>query len=158
MSLDIFEGDIALLNQFHLLQPEGRQDVQEYLRYTLFKQYRRELYTTILGYQPLYNGLLQIAHMCEREDTGTEEIFHRAKQVKFLFYQRYEKVRAKYASVLIDLHIEDSLRDFARMEFESIFEAIHTNRKDLIKREIEEFLEIFTKLSFRQARRRIVAV
>jgi len=150
--------EITLLNQFNLLLPEGRREVLDYLRYTLFKQYQRELHAAVFSSQPLYNALVYIAKMCEREEASVEDILAKVRQVKFIFYQQYEKVHLKYASILSELHIEDTLRDVGRLGFENIFQAAHSNRPNLIKKEVEELLEMFRKLANRKDRRRIMAV
>lgn len=150
--------EMSLLNAYNLLQEEGKQEVQDYLCYTLFKQYKRELYQSVLGSQALYHGFLQVTRMCERDDVSMEDILARVKQIKYAFYQRYEKVYIKYTDVLTDLHVEDTLHQLARIGFEHILEAIHSNRKNLVKSEVEEFLEIMREFANNREKRRIVAV
>ena len=117
--------EITVVNHFNLLQPQAREEVLDYLHYTLFKQYQQELYSAVLGNPLIYNGLLQLLHMCEREETSIEEINRKCKILKFMFFDNYERVHScrflwRYMKVLFDL---------GRLGFEHLHIAISSNRK-----------------------------
>ena len=158
MFLEMSAQEIALLSKFNLLHPQTKQEIQEYMNYTLFRQYQRELYNALLASAAISNGLNQIVRMCEREETDAEEILTKLKQVKFYFYQTYDRVKTKYEGVLVAIHAEDSLLDLGRIGFENILEAIYSNDKQQVRRETEEFIGMFRKLANRGDKRRIVAV
>jgi len=158
MFLEISAQEITLLSKFNLLHPQAKQEIQEYVNYVLFRQYQRELYNAVLASAAINNGLNQIMRMCEREETDTEEILTKLKQVKFYFYQTYEGVKTKYEGVLAAIHAEDSLLDLGRLGFENILEAIYSNNKEQVRRETEEFLGMFRKLANPGDKRRIAAV
>ncbi len=79
-------------------------------------------------------------------------------QVKFHFYHTYEKVKTKYEGVLAAVHAEDSLLDLGRLGFENILQAIYSDNKELVRREIEEFVGMFRKLVHPRNKKRIAAV
>ena len=150
--------EITVVNHFNLPQPQAREEVLDYLHYTLFKQYQQELYSAVLGNPLIYNGLLQLLHMCEREETSIEEINRKCKILKFMFFDNYERVHLKYVDLLSEIHAESTLFDLGRLGFEHLHRAILSNRKDLIEFEIREFLQFFKKFANQKDRGRILAV
>ena len=158
MFLEMTNQEIALLSKYNLLHPQTRQEVQEYMSYILFRQYQRELYNALLTNSAIGNGLTQIIRLCEREETDAQELVSRLNQVKFYFYHTYEKVKTKYEGVLAAVQAEDSLLDLGRLGFENILQAIYSNDRQRIRREVEEFVGMFRKLVHRRDKRRIAAV
>jgi len=156
---DVTVQEVELLNRFNLLSAEGKKELNDYLRYLLLKQYRAELYSQVLGNPLLHNGLMQAVRMCESENVELEEIVHKIRQVKQIYYQLLEKVFLKYAEAVDELYLYDSLRDWGRIGFEQVADAANKDCKEDILRELEEMLHNYRKLAVNRGdRRRIVAV
>ena len=102
---DLTSQDILLLKCFHLLRPEGKRDLLDYLRFIAQKQYRAELSTQVMNNPLLYNGLLQAARMCEREDIQAEDVLQKISQLKYMYYTLLEKTNLKYDEVLEDFNL-----------------------------------------------------
>ena len=155
---DLNSQDICLLKGFQLLRPEGKRDLLDYLRFLAQKQYRAELSFQVLNNPILYNGLLQASRMCEREETRVEDILQKISQLKYMYYQLLEKTNVKYDEVLDDINLEDIIRDWGRIGFENVAEAVKTGRKELILRELDEMIEGLEGLAKKGDKKRIIAV
>ncbi|MGE5415567.1 MAG: hypothetical protein ACM3UZ_02150 [Acidobacteriota bacterium] len=150
--------EIQLLNRFNMLTPQARKEVNDHLLYVLLKQYRDELHSQVLGNVLVYNTLQQAARMCDRDDTEISDVVQKVRQSKFIFYQLLEKTHVKYADILNELYLEDSLKDWGRIGFESVLDAAAQNNKDLVKREIIEMIEGYKRLAKKEDRTKIIAV
>jgi len=158
LSPDLTSQDIHLLKGFQLLRPDGKRDLLDYLRFIAQKQYHAELSSQVLNNPILYNGLLQAARMCEREETRVEDILQKVGQLKYMYYQLLEKISTKYNEVLDDINLEDIIRDWGRIGFENINEAAKTGQKDLMLRELDEMIEGLEGLAKKGGKKRIIAV
>jgi hypothetical protein len=146
-----------LLKCFHLLRPEGKRDLLDYLRFIAQKQYRAELSSQVLSNPLLYNGLLQAARMCEREEIQTEDILQKISQLKYMYYNLLEKTRFKYDEAL-ESNLEDIIRDWGRIGFENLTEAAQNGRKDLMLQELDEMIDSLEALTRKGDKKRFVAV
>lgn len=155
---DLTSQDILLLKCFHLLRPEGKRDLLDYLRFIAQKQYRAELSTQVMNNPLLYNGLLQAARMCEREDIQAEDVLQKISQLKYMYYTLLEKTNLKYDEVLEDFNLGDIIRDWARIGFENLAEAAKCGQKDLILQELEEMIYGLERLAKKGDKKRFVAV
>lgn len=155
---DLSDQEIHLLNNFNLLTQDNQKEYNDYLRYILLKQYRAEMHSQVLANPLLCNGLKQALRLCEREETGIEEIMQKVRQTKYIYHQLVEKVYCKYAEALDDFPLNDLVLDWGRMGFENVAEAASNDQKDLIRRELEEMIHGYNKMAKKQDRRRIVAV
>jgi hypothetical protein len=154
---DLTNQDIMLLKCFHLLRPEGKRDLLDYLRFIAQKQYRAELSSQVLSNPLLYNGLLQAARMCEREEIQTEDILQKISQLKYMYYNLLEKTRFKYDEAL-ESNLEDIIRDWGRIGFENLTEAAQNGRKDLMLQELDEMIDSLEALTRKGDKKRFVAV
>ncbi len=154
---DLTSQDILLLKCFHLLRPEGKRDLLDYLRFVAQRQYRAELLTQVLSNPLLYNGLLQAARMCEREETRVEDVLQKISQLKYMFYNLLEKTNLKYDEALED-NLEDIIRDWGRIGFENLAETAGNGRKDLMLQELDEMIQSLEGLARKGDRKRFIAV
>lgn len=154
---DLTNQDIMLLKCFHLLRPEGKRDLLDYLRFIAQKQYRAELSSQVLSNPLLYNGLMQAARMCEREEIQTEDILQKISQLKYMYYNLLEKTRFKYDEAL-ESNLEDIIRDWGRIGFENLTEAAQNGRKDLMLQELDEMIDSLEALTRKGDKKRFVAV
>jgi len=155
---DLTSQDIQLLKRFHLLRPEGKRELLDYLRYIAQKQYRAELFSQVLNNSLLYNGLLQAAKMCEREDTRLEEVLQKISQIKYMYYNLLEKTNAKYDEMLDDIFPDDLVRDWGRIGFENVAEAARQKGKEIVLRELEEMIQGLERLTQKGEKKRFIAV
>lgn len=155
---DLTRQEIQLLNRFSMLTPEGRRELNNYMRFILLKQYRSDLFSQVLGNPLLFNGLQQAIRLCEREDVEVEEVVQKIRQLKFLYYQLLEKSYCKYSEILGEMLLEDSLKDWGKVCFENILDAAHTGRRELMRQELEEMVQSYNRLARREDRKKIVAV
>ncbi|MGE5398532.1 MAG: hypothetical protein ACM3MK_13490 [Chitinophagales bacterium] len=150
--------EIQLISRFSQLTPEGKREIDDYLRFVLLKQYKKELCSQVLNNSLLHNGFLQAVWMCEREDTSIEDIVAKVRQLKFVFYQSLERTYCRYSEVLGELMVEDILRDWGSIGFDSVLEAANTGNKELMKQELENMLQDYGRLAKKEDKRKIVAV
>jgi len=155
---DLNSQEIQLLTSFNMLTPENKREVLDYLKYVSGKQYRSEIYSQVLNNPLLHNGLMQALRMCEREDTGLEEINHKISQLKYMYYNLLEKTNNKYEESFQESRVDDLVKDWACIGFENVLDAVHSRRKDVMARELEEMIEGLIKLTKKDGKRRIIAV
>lgn len=155
---ELSSQEIALINQYNLMNPQSRKEVRDYLAFVLLKQYRAEILSSVMGNGLVYNGLQQAARMCEHEDMELTDIVKKIGQVKAIIYSEIERVYLKYAEVLNDLCVEHTFIDWARIGFESIMEAAQSGNRQRLRQEINEMMEGYKRLSKREDRVRIIAV
>ncbi len=155
---DLTSQDIVLLRCFQLLRPEGKQDLLDYLRFIAEKQYRAELCIQVLKNPLLYNGLLQAARMCERDEILVEDVLQKISQAKYLYYHLLEKTNLKYDEILEDCNRANIVRDWGRIGFENLAEAAKNGRKELILRELREMIAGLEGLAKTSDKKRFIAV
>lgn len=96
--------------------------------------------------------------MCEREEIRIDEILQKISQLKYMFYHLLEKTTIKYDEVLDDICLDDLVRDWGRIGFENVAEAVKNERKDLMLRELEEMIQGLEGLAKKDDKKRFIAV
>ncbi|NLB18812.1 MAG: hypothetical protein GX825_08830 [Syntrophomonadaceae bacterium] len=155
---DLNSQEIQLLTNFNMLTPDNKREILEYMKYVSSKQYRAEIYSQVLNNPLLHSGLMQALRMCEREDTGLDEINNKISQLKYMYYNMLEKTNHKYEESFQEARVDDLVKDWACIGFENVLDAVRTRSKEVMARELEEMIDRLTKLTKKDGKRRIIAV
>jgi hypothetical protein len=158
----VFEGlttnDIELLNSYQLLGVNGQKELNDYMRYLLCKQYRRELMVAIFQNQLIHNLCHSVLHIIEKDEFDINHLGKRIRQIKELYYGIYEQVHNKYSEHVENLDSIEVVKEFGKNSFGNIERALRTEDHILIRVEIIDFYEEFKILSKQKEARKIVAV
>lgn len=152
------KDEIELLNAYHILGKTGKRELNDYLRYIMCKQYKREVMIAVFHNKLLHNLLHGLMFLAERDSLDTVQISKRIQQIKDLYYGIFEQVHCRYSEIIEDLDSNELVKEFARNSFINLERALQNGRHDLIRLEIIEFCQGFNKLSKRKDARNIVAV
>lgn len=155
---DITTHEIELLNAFSVLISSGQRDLEEYLRYLLCKQYRREVMAKIFHNQLMHSLLHSLIHLVEREDFEIFQVQKRMKQVYELYFGLFEQVHSKYCELVPDLDSNEIVKEFGKNGFENIERACTSENRSIIRLEIIDFYESFNRFAEKKDCRKIAAV
>jgi hypothetical protein len=155
---DITSADIELLNAVSNLNSSSQKELQDYLRYLLGKQYKKELMAAIFHNQLLHSLLQGLLHIVERDEFQILPIEKRINQIKELYFGIFEKIHIKYSELVDGLDSSELVKEFGMNSFENINRACKSGNNILIRLEIVEFYEGYYKLSQKKDARKIVAV
>ncbi len=158
MFADIGLKDIELLTNYQKLTPASQRELQEYLRYLLCKQYKRDVMAAVFHNKLLINLLHSLLHLIELEELDLQQITRRVMQIKELYYALFEKVHNKYAELIEDLDSNETVKEFGRNGFANLEQALRSQSSSRIKMEIIEFYQGFDTLSRHRGMCKIVAV
>jgi hypothetical protein len=155
---DISTGEIELLNAFSNLNSSAQNELKDYLKYLLCKQYKKELMSAIFHNQ-LLNSLLQsLLHIVERDEFQIQQIEKRLSQIKELYFGIFEKTYIKYSELVDCLDSYELVKDFGNNSFNNIDRACKCSNHSLIRLEIVEFYEGYYKFAQKKDARKIMAV
>jgi hypothetical protein len=155
---DITVNEVELLNAYQVLGPSGQKGLKDYLRYLLYKQYKREAMAAVFHNKLLHNLFHSLLHLVERDDFDLMQIEKRVKQIKELYYGIFEQVHNRFAEVIDDLDSCEVIKEFGQNSFENIDKAIRSGNHIMIRFEIIDFHQSFCRLSQKRDARNIVAV
>lgn len=155
---DITANEVELLNAYLLLSPVSRKEHDDYMRYLLCKQYKKEVMVAVFNNKLLHNLFHSLLHIVEKEDLDLEQIIKRICQIKELYYAIFEQVHCKYSEYVKDLDSNELVKEFARISFANLDRAIKSQNQDLIRYETINFYQEYHKLSKKKDARNIVAV
>lgn len=155
---DITLNEIELLNAYEMLSISGQRDLKDYLRYLLCKQYKRDVMVTVFHNKLLHNLFHGLLHLVEREELDREQAKKRIAQIKDLYYGLFEQVHCRYSQHVDELDSNDVVVGFARNGFANLERVLNGENTDMIRYEIVNFYQEYTKLSQRKDARSIVAV
>ncbi|MEN6350097.1 MAG: hypothetical protein ABFD08_11960 [Syntrophomonas sp.] len=158
MTGDISVNEVELLNAYQILGPVGQKGLKDYLRYLLYKQYKREVIAAVFHNKLLHNLFHSLLHIVEKDDFDIQHVAKRIRQIKELYYGLFEQVHQRYSEVVEDLDSSEVVREFARTGFENIEKAICGEKITIIRFEIIDFYQGYHKLSQKKDSRNIVAV
>lgn len=158
MFADICPVDAELITNYQKLTPAAQRELQDYLRYLLCKQYKRDVMVAVFHNKLLNNLLHGLLHLIEREEIDLEQIKRRILQIKELYYGLFEKVHNRYAELIGDLDSNETVKEFGRNGFANLEQAVRSQSQSRIKTEIIEFYQGFDSLSRHRGMCKIVAV
>jgi hypothetical protein len=150
--------EIELLNAYQVLMPSVRKELNDYLRYLLCKQYKRDAMIAVFHNKLLHNMMHSLLHLVEREDLDREQVARRIMQIKELYYGLFEQVHSKYSEYVDELDSNEVITGFARHSFANLERAAQADNLEMLRYEIVNFYQEFHKLSQRKDARNIVAV
>lgn len=150
--------EVELLNAYQILRPAGQKDLKDYMRYLLYKQYKREVITAVFHNRLLRNLLHSLLYMTEKDDFHIQSVKRRVQQIKELYYSIFEQVHCRYSEVIEDLDSSELVREFARNSFYNLERALQGKNLDIIRCEIIDFYQQYNRLSQKEDTRKIVAV
>lgn len=155
---DISANEVELLNSYALLGSAGQRELNDYLRYLLCKQYKKELMTAVLHNQLLHSLLHSLLHLVERDEFDISQAEKRMKQISDLYFGIFEQVHNKFSEHIIELDSNEMVKEFGKNSFDNIDIACQSGNRSLIRLEIVEFYEGYNKLARKKDARKIVAV
>ncbi len=155
---DISVNEVELLNAYQILSPPGQRGLKDYLRYLLYRQYKREAMAAVFHNQLLHNLFHSLLHIIEREDYDLLQIEKRIKQIKELYYGIFEQVHNRFADVVDDLDSCEIVKEFGYNSFANVDKAIKSGNHVMLRFEIIDFYQGFSRLSQKKDARNIVAV
>lgn len=158
MTGDISANEVELLNAYQILGPAGQKGLKDYLRYLLYKQYKREAMAAVFHNKLMHNLFHSLLHIVEKDDFDISQVVKRIQQIKELYYGLFEQVHQRYSEVIEDLDSSEVVREFGRTSFENIDKAIKQNNDSILRFEIIDFYQGYHKLSQKKDSRNIVAV
>lgn len=155
---DITANEIELLNSYALLGSAGQRELNDYMRYLLCKQYKKELMTAVFHNQLLHSLLHSVLHLVERDEFDISQAEKRIKQISDLYFGIFEQVHNKFSEHIIELDSNEMVKEFGKDGFYNIHRACQSGNRSLIRLEIVEFYEGYNKLARKKDARKIVAV
>ena len=155
---DLSWDEVELLNAYHVLGHSGKKELNDYLRYLLIKQYKKELVVSIFNNKLMQSLLHRLLHTVEREDFDISQIEKRVLQFKEIYFGTFEQVHCKYTELISDLDSYEVIKDFGKNSFENIMHSCSSGNRNTIRFEIIELEENFNKLARKKDARKIVAV
>jgi len=155
---DITLQEIEILNAFEMLSLNGQRDLKDYMRYLLCKQYKRDVMVTVFHNKLLHNLFHGLLHLAEREEIDREQLGKRINQIKELYYGLFEKVHVEYTQHVDELDTNDVVASFASNGFANLERVLNGGNTEMIRYEIINFFQEYSKLAQRKDARSIVAV
>jgi len=155
---DITANEIDLLNAYALLGAAGQRELDDYIRYLLCKQYKKEIMVAVFHNQLLHSLLHSLLYLVERDEFDIQQVEKRIKQINELYFGIFEQVHNKYSEHVTELDSNEMVKEFGKNGFENITRACNSGNRIVIRLEIIEFYEGYNKLARKKDARKIVAV
>ncbi|NLW90165.1 MAG: hypothetical protein GXY34_00990 [Syntrophomonadaceae bacterium] len=155
---DITLNEVELLNSYQMLSVSGQRELKDYIRYLLCKQYKRDAMVTVFHNKLLHNLFHGLLHLVEREEIDREQVGKRISQIKDLYYGLFEQVHVRYSQHVDELDTNDVVSGFGANGFANLERALNGGNSEMLRYEILNFYQEYTKLSQRKDARSIVAV
>ena len=150
--------DLELLNGYSLLRPSAQGDFLDYMHYLLSKQYRTEVMAAIFNNRILNKLIDDLVSMMEIEGIEIESMRRRVIQIREIYFGVFEQVHARYCEVVENLDSNEVVKDFGRISFDNLLRALNTEDRKVIKAEVSDFYEQYSRLSRKKDARRLVAI
>ena len=158
MFWEITAREIELLNALSVLNSSAQREMEDYLRYLLCKQYKREVMASVFHNQLMHSLLHSLLHLVEREDYAIEQVEKRMRQINELYFGLFEQVHNKYSELISDLDSNELVKELGHNSFENIKRACLMGNRNSIRLEIVEFYESYNRFAKKKDSRKIVAV
>lgn len=151
-------GELAILNRYSLLDTQKQTEVDSYLEYMLFCQYREETLRHVLGNPLLLSGLSQVYQICQREEICWDEAGAKVRQLKYMYHQLLEQVDTKYQDYSNCQGGDTVVRDLGRYSFTALQEAISHQQSSEVLSLLDDMISLLQKHRHKNQLCRIVAV
>lgn len=155
---ELTKDEITLLSHYQMLNAQKRSELQSYIEYLLYCQYQEDIERQVLGNPFLQTGLAQVYQMCQREDVNWEEVAHKIKQLKYLYYQLLEKIDSKYQEFTGSLSRDTLVRDLGRYNLTALSEALMEERRQDALSELEQIITTLQRFRSKREARSFIAV
>ncbi len=155
---DITINEINLLNQYEVLNANFQKELNDYMRYLLTKQYRREVMAAIFHNKIIINLLHGLLYLMEKDDFDIAIVKKRVGQMKELYYGIFEQVHLRYSELIEDLDSNELVREFGKNSFETLNQVLEQGDTKMIRFEIINFNHEYNQLSKKKDARQIIAV
>ena len=155
---DLASNEVELLNAYSILGHTAHKELNDYLRYLLCKQYKKESMVAVFNIQLIHSLLHSILHIVERDEFDISQVEKRAEQIREIYFGIFEQIHYKYSEHIEELDSNEMVKDFGRNSFENIRRACRSGNRITIRLEVVDFCESFNKLARKKDARKIVAV
>jgi len=155
---DITLNEVNLLNQYEVLNANYQKELNDYMRYLLSKQYRREVMIAVFHNKIIINLLHGLLYLMEKDDFDVAIVKKRVGQMKQLYYGVFEQVHIRYSELIEDLDSNEIVREFGKNSFETLNQVLEQGEAEIIRFEIINFYHEYNRLSKKRDARQIIAV
>jgi hypothetical protein len=147
MDIDFSREEIQLLEANSLLTSPARKKLSEYLHFLLYKQYKAEVLSAVVGNQFVVQMLNRLRQMAERNDLDMPAVSRKLHQLRELYFSIFSSIHVKYSELVPDLDSCEIVREFGVAGFDNIERACMMENKLLLRLEIEDFYRGFETLA-----------
>ena len=155
---DITLNEVNLLNQYEVLNANYQKELNDYMRYLLSKQYRREVMVAVFNNKIIINLLHGLLYLMEKDDFDVAIVKKRVGQMRQLYYGVFEQVHIRYSEIIEDLDSNELVREFGRISFGTLNQVLEQGDTKMIRFEIINFYHEYNQLSKKKDARQIIAV
>lgn len=151
-------SEIRLLNQFAVLSPESRQELQEYVEFIVARQCRSEFKSQLLYSNWMFNNLMALSNLNENCENYCSEVLERVGRMKNLCQGVFERVMEKYEELLGEIKGYEGVVESVIISLRQIQEAAIEKNPKRTRREILDMLESYKTLAGRGRRPKVRAM
>ncbi len=151
-------AEIKVLNQYAILSPSGRRQLESYLDYLTEQQCRSELSAQLLNNNWLHNQLLGLGRLSEISEDYCHEVLERVDRLKVYCQGIYEQLFNKYAMVLNDFSVLGGVLDWILTGLKQIDDAAHAQNPRRTQLEIMDLLETHRTLTQSKVKSKVLTM
>ena len=151
-------AEIKVLNQYAILSPSGRKQLESYLDYLTVQQCRSELSAQLLNNNWLHNHLLGLDRLSETSEDYCHEVLERVDKLKVYCQGIYEQLFNKYALVLNDFSVLDGVLDWILIGLKQIRDAARAQNPQRTQLEIMDLLETHRALTQSKVKTKVLTI
>jgi len=151
-------SEIKVINQFGILTPNVRKQLESYLDYLTVQQCRGEFSAQLLHNNWFYNHLLGLYRLPETSENYCGEVLERVSRLKGIYQGIYEQVFDKYAVVLSDFSVFNGVLDWIIIGLNNISDAARAGNPKRTYLEIIDLLETHKDLTHSNPKTKVRAM
>ena len=151
-------AEIKVLNQYAILSPSGRKQLESYLDYLTVQQCRSELSAQLLNNNWFYNHLLGLNRLSGTSEDYCQEVLERVDKLKVYSQGIYEQLFNKYAMVLNDFSVLDGVLDWIVIGLKQIRDAARADNPQRTQLEIIDLLETHKALTQSKVKAKVLTL
>jgi hypothetical protein len=151
-------SEMQVINQYVLLTPEARKQLQSYLEFLVVQQCQRELSNQLLHNQWFYNNLLGLQRLSETSDNYCHEVMDRVHRIRSICQGVFEHLFDKYSPVLNSCAVFDGVLDWILIGLNNITEAACSGNSERTRKEIIDLIEVHKTLTRSHPKTRVRAI
>ena len=140
-------SEIQILNQYAILPPDSRRQLQSYLSYLVVQQCRYELYSQLINNPWFFNNLQSLYLLSESTDSYCAESMERVRRIKNICLGVYEHFYDKYAPLLENFEVFDGVLEGVFLGLNHIYEAARNGSFERTRLEVIEMFETYKSLT-----------